>query len=335
MRYSCGKNCNLERMKYAWAIVCIVLIVRAGVKEFGVSYTKSNFDRFRNTNEVLVMLYSKKARFLFLLCSIFVCLGAHAQVALVQVWLTEGLSVPESVLVYRSGKANFLFVSQIDGDPSATDGKGGIAKLNFNGEIADKEWVTGLNAPKGMAQFDGKLYVADINELVIINIKSAEIEKKIAVPGAQFLNDVTVDSKGIIYISDTKTGKIHRYQNDLLDEYATKMESANGLKAVGSHIIVGAGTHLYLVDKNKNKLQIASGFAQAIDGVESTSNGAFLVSCWPGLIYYVHLDGKFDLLLDSQKEGINTADIAYDETSKMLYVPNFSKNSVTAYKVAN
>jgi len=39
--------------------------------------------------------------------------------------------------------------------------------------------------------------------------------------------------------------------------------------------------------------------------------------------------------LDSQKEGINTADIAYDETSKMLYVPNFSKNSVTAYKVAN
>ncbi|RYY74158.1 MAG: GTP-binding protein [Gammaproteobacteria bacterium] len=280
------------------------------------------------------MLYIKNIKLTFFLCSLFVVFPSHAQPALEKLWLTEGLSVPESVLIYRSGRTNLLFVSQIDGDASATDGKGGIAKMNLDGDITDKDWVTGLNAPKGMAAFDGKLYVSDISELVIINIKSGAIEKKVMIPDAQFLNDITVDSKGVIYISDTKTGKVHRYQNDVLDDYVTKMDSANGLKSVGTHVIVGAGTHLYLVDKNKNKLEVASGFAQGIDGVESASKGDFIVSCWAGLIYYVHLDGKINLLLDSQKEGINTADIAYDTESQTLFVPNFSKNSVTAYKVS-
>lgn len=279
------------------------------------------------------MISLKKLRLSFLFCSLFVVSAVDAQPILEKLWLTEGLNVPESVLVYRVGKANFLLVSQIDGDPSEKDGKGGIAKVDLNGDIDDANWVTGLNAPKGMAYFDGKLYVADINEIVIINIKSAEVEKKIIVPGAQFLNDVTIDSKGTVYVSDTKTAKIHRYQNDLLDDYLTKVESANGLKAIGSNVIVGAGTHLYLVDKSKNRLQIAAGFAQGIDGVESVAKGDFLVSCWPGLIYFVHLNGKLDLLLDTQKEGINTADIGFDNVTQTVYVPNFAKNSVTAYKL--
>jgi len=284
------------------------------------------------------MLGIKEVRLGFLLGSMCVssmCVSSsvNAQPVLEKLWLTEGLNVPESVLIYRAGKANFLLVSQIDGDPSERDGKGGIAKLDLDGTINNANWVTGLNEPKGMAHFDGKLYVADINELVIINIKSAEIEKKIVIPGAQFLNDVTVDSKGTIYVSDTKTGKVHRYQNDLLDDYLTKIDGVNGLKAIGSSIIVGGGAHLYLVDKTQNRLEIAKGFAQAIDGVESVNKGDFLVSCWPGLIYYVYLDGKLDLLLDSQKEGINTADISFDTTTQTVFVPNFAKNSVTAYKL--
>jgi sugar lactone lactonase YvrE len=279
------------------------------------------------------MISLKTLRLSFLLSSLFVVSTVNAQPALEKLWLTEGLSVPESVLVYRNGRSNFLFVSQIDGDPSAMDGKGGIAKMTMGGSIDDLNWVTGLNAPKGMAVYEGKLYVADINQLVIIDIKTAEVEKKIVIPGAQFLNDVAIDSKGAVYISDTKTNKVHRYEKDVLDDYVVKAESANGLKVIGPNLVVGAGTHLYLIDKNKNRLQIAAGFAQPIDGIETIGKGDFLVSCWQGLIYYVHLDGKLDLLLDSQKEGINTADIGFDSVTQTLYVPNFAKNSVTAYKV--
>lgn len=150
--------------------------------------------------------------------------------------------------------------------------------------------------------------------------------------GAVFLNDVTVDGAGVVYVSDTRTNKVHRLKNGVVDDYLTNVESANGLKAIGRSPIVGAGTHLYLYDDKKNRLEIASGFAQGIDGVESVSRGDFLISCWPGLLYYVHTDGKVELLQDSHAAKINTADIGYDATTNSLYVPNFAKNTVTAYR---
>lgn len=259
--------------------------------------------------------------------------GAQAQAKLDKVWLTEGLKVPESVFVYRDEKSSYLLVSQVDGDPGLVDGQGAIAKMSLSGEIIAADWVSGLDAPKGMGMFGGKLYVADITKVVVINIKKAEIEKRISIPGAVFLNDISVDQQGVVYVSDTRTGKVHRIKDGKVDDYLTGLDNANGLRALGGSLVVGAGTHLYLVDKSKNKLQIAGGFAQAIDGVDSINRGDFIVSCWQGLIYYVHLDGKLDQLLDSQAAKINTADISYDPETQTLFVPNFSKNSVTAYKV--
>lgn len=258
----------------------------------------------------------------------------NAQPKLEQLWVAEGVKIPESVLYYKEGRSMFLLVSQVDGDPSVVDGVGGIAQMTTNGELSNLGWITGLNAPKGMAVFDGKLYVADINELVVINIKKREIEKKITVQGARFLNDVAADSQGIIYISDTKINKIYRFNAGVIDEYLDKVESANGLKVFGSNLIVGAGKNLLLIDKEKNRLPLALDFAQEIDGVDMVQRGEFIISCWPGLIYYVHANGKFDLLLDSQADKINTADIDYEAETQTLFVPNFSKNTVTAYRLS-
>lgn len=268
-----------------------------------------------------------------LLLLVTVSAWAHAQPSLDKLWMTEALQTPESVFFYHDEKSTYLLVSQIDGEPSTLDGKGGIAKMTANGELFAPDWVTGLNAPKGMALFEGKLYVADINEVVVINIKKATVEQKIPVPGAVFLNDVTVDSQGVVYVSDTSTNKVHRIKKGVVETYLEKVERANGLKALGSNLMVGAGTHLLLVDKSKARLPVASGFAQAIDGIESVGRGAFLVSCWPGLLYYVSSTGQLNLLLDSQQAKINTADIGYDPVSQTVYVPNFSKNSVTAYRL--
>lgn len=258
---------------------------------------------------------------------------AFAKPTLEQQWSTEGLKTPESVLVYRDGRKVTLFVSQIDGDPSAADGQGGIAKLSIDGGLDEPEWVVGLHAPKGMAYFEEKLYVADINTLVEINLKSGEIINRYPVPSAIFLNDVTVDNKGIVFVSDTQTQKIYRLQNGVVDEFIPKVSAANGLKSIGSNLVVGAGKQLLLIDKQKNQLPIATGFAQDIDGVEPIGKGNFIVSCWPGLIYFVYVDGKIELLLDSQAEKMNTADIGFDAATNQIFVPNFFKNSVTAYKL--
>jgi outer membrane protein assembly factor BamB len=262
-----------------------------------------------------------------------------AQPKLEKLWLTEGLNIPESVLFYADEKASHLFVSQVEGDPNVVDGKGGIAKLALTGAIIDAAWVTGLNAPKGMAIYDGKLYVSDISEVVVINIKKKSVEKKIPVAGAQFLNDLVIDSQGTIYISDTLANKVFRIKNGAVEKnaaaemYLDKIETANGLRMLGSNLIVGAGTQLLLFDRDKNRLVLASGFAKAIDGIELVGQKGFIVSCWSGLIYFVSTSGQLDLLIDSQQSKINTADIGFDPTTQTVYVPNFSKNSVTAYKL--
>ena len=113
-------------------------------------------------------------------------LNANAQKATVQkLWATDTiLKVPESVLV--DDKENCLWVSNIDGASNGKDGKGSISKLSKTGAPINLDWVTGLNAPKGMGKYKQELYVADLTELVVIDIKKGIIKNKIKVEGSVF-----------------------------------------------------------------------------------------------------------------------------------------------------
>lgn len=248
-----------------------------------------------------------------------------------KLWLTAGLRVPESALVYQDGKEKYLFVTEIDGKDD--DGEGGVARLSLDGKILEQDWVRGLNGPKGMGAHNGKLYVADVKEVVVIDIDSGDIDTRIPVADAVFLNDIAVDINGVVYVSDTRTNKVHRIVDNNVELYLDNIASPNGLKTIGSTLIVGAATRLLLIDKDKNLLTLAKGFESNIDGVEMTQPGEFIVSCWAGLVYYVHANGRIEKLLDSRDTQINTADIGFDEDTRIVYIPNFHKNSLTAYQL--
>jgi hypothetical protein len=79
-----------------------------------------------------------------------------------------------------------------------------IGKLSAGGKVYDGNWISGLSAPKGMAISGNRLFVADLNKVVVIDIKNGKIEKTIAIDSAMGLNDVTVSDNGIIYVSDSK-----------------------------------------------------------------------------------------------------------------------------------
>jgi hypothetical protein len=68
------------------------------------------------------------------------------------------------------------------------------------------------------------------------------------------------------------------------------------------------------------------------DGIEPVGND-FIVSCWTGVIYYVHANGKIEQLLDTRDKQVNSADIGYDPANQIVYVPTFFKNNVVAYKL--
>src|SRR5690606_26656890 len=122
-----------------------------------------------------------------------------------------------------------IYVSCGNTNPTEKDGDGFIALLNPDGTIKQKDWVKGLDAPKGMAILNGKLYVTDIDEVKVIDIKTAKIEKSIPVAGAVFLNDLASDGT-LIYFSDSRTGTI--YSLDKADSVKAIIENATGINGL-------------------------------------------------------------------------------------------------------
>lgn len=271
----------------------------------------------------------------FLLATGFICLAYSSfsqQHHLTKIWSTDSLlKVPESVLIDPASKV--LYVSNIDGKADEKDNKGSVGKVSADGKIVAVDWVSGLQAPKGMGISGNKLYVADLDAVVIIDAKKGTITKRIPVEGAVFLNDVTVDKAGVVYISDSRGGKVYRMDGEQVSLYLDKLKNPNGLLSNGNDFyLLDSGT-MYQVDKNKNLTKIAEGMEPDTDGIVPVKAGEFIVSCWGGSVYYVKKDGNKQKLLDTRDQKINTADIQYDPARQVLYIPTFNRNSVVAYKV--
>ena len=258
--------------------------------------------------------------------------SASAQHTLTRIWATDStLKVPESVLYNEANK--ILYVSNIDGDPGAKDGKGSIGKVGLDGKIIAVDWVTGLHAPKGMALVKNMLWVADVDALVVIDIDAAKIVKRINVPGAAFLNDVTAASDGTIYVSDSKTKVIHKVEKDKPSVYLTNLQAPNGVLAVDKTLYLLDKGALYKVGDGKTLVKVAGGIDGNADGLEHVAGDDFLATIWEGAVYYVSGDGTAEKLLDTREQKINSADIGYDAKNKIVYVPTFFKNSIVAYQL--
>jgi outer membrane protein assembly factor BamB len=257
---------------------------------------------------------------------------AQAQTTLTQVWATEAtLPVPESV--FYSATDKLLYVAQIDGKPGEKDGKGAIGKVGLDGKIVELNWVTGLHAPKGMGKLGSKFYVADVTDIVEIDFKTGKILQKIPVEGSKFLNDLTIDAKGNIYVSDSDMHKVHLLKDGKVSTYYETLTRPNGLLAVGSDLLILDSGSLIRLDANKKPTVLAEGLDKSTDGIEQVKPGEYIVSCWAGAVYYVKSDGSKELILDTRPQTSNTADIGYDPVKKIVYVPTFFKNSVVAYQL--
>jgi len=255
----------------------------------------------------------------------------HAQThQLEKLWETDSIvAVPESVL--PDATHSFLFVSLIDGGSWDVDGKGGVGKLGLDGTHYDY-WIKGLNAPKGLGRHGNRLYAADISNVVVIDIAGGRIEKKIEIAGANGLNDITVDDAGVVYVSDSKAGKVYRIEKDVPTLYMDNLPGANGLKAAKDGLYILAKKAVLFADANKN-LRTITDLPNGGDGVELAGNGDLLVSEWVGYVYYVHADGHKELLLDTHNDHKNTADICYDAAGHILYIPEFNGKAVSAWRL--
>lgn len=261
-------------------------------------------------------------------------------------WTLEDslLQNPESAVYDPASKV--LYVSNVAGSPVGKDKKGWISQVDpIQGKMIQAQWVSGLNAPKGMRISQGVIYVADIDQLVAIDIAKAKVISKVKVPGAKFLNDVAVDSSGVVYVSDMMTGKIHSITAGKVDLFVKDPESElpNGLwiqkgKLWAATWGIGMspdfstqmkGNLVHFDLKTKTKTIVSTQTIGNLDGLESDGADGFFVSDWMvGKIFWINSQGVPTQILE-QKSG--TADIGFMKEPKMLIVPQMNESKIYGY----
>jgi len=248
------------------------------------------------------------------------------------VWRLDGLSDPESVALAADGRT--LYVANVAGEGDVRDGNGFISRISTGGKMLQRQWVTGLDAPKGAVVAGGRLYVSDIDRLVEIDIPTAKIVARYPAAGATFLNDVAVAPGGTVLVADSGTGRIFALKGGAMAVWSAhaELKSANGLLAEPDRLLVTTmeGKLLSLDYRTRAATVLATGLGQA-DGVARADGDNYLVGEWPGRLFYVSSDGRSRTLLDSRARETYIND--FIKVGDLLIVPNWKPGSVTAYRM--
>jgi sugar lactone lactonase YvrE len=264
---------------------------------------------------------------------------------LTKAWQTEPVFLtPESVR-YDS-KRDILYVTSFDNQYKKHNideehYTGFISKVKLNGEIDTLKWVTRLNAPCGMCIYKDHLYTVERGSLAQIDIETGKLVKRYPIPDSDFLNDISVDKEGNIYMSDTRPSshiqsRIYRFKDGTCEvwEGSAEIIRANGLFIHQNRLLVGNSGDGFLkaIDLADRKItRIVSLGAGIIDGIRVDNRGNYIVSHWEGQAYLVSSSGSVTKILDTMDERLNCADFEFVKEKNLLIIPSFLGNKVTAY----
>ncbi|MER8723559.1 ATP/GTP-binding protein [Mesorhizobium sp. M1027] len=258
-----------------------------------------------------------------------------------ELWRAGGLEQPESALFDAAGQR--VIVSNIVGNPGEADGNGYLSVLSMDGKLVTQHWTDGMDAPKGMAIAGGKLYVADITHVRVVDLQSGKLASTIDVPNAVFLNDMTADASGKVYVTDMLADTIYRSDGDRLELFIkdAALASPNGIFADGGRLIVaswgkgikpdfstaepGGLLSVDLATKAVSPLAGAENFAN-LDGVVAIGGSIYATAYMTGTLYRYKAGGTPQVVA-TFKPG--SADIGTDGKST-IFVPLMNEGEVSA-----
>lgn len=166
------------------------------------------------------------------------------------------------------------------------------------------------------------------------------------VEGAQFLNDVTADAAGNVYVSDSGNSVLYRLADGTLSVWLKddRVAAPNGVFAEEGRLIIAAGD-------SKAENPGSSRFMQAvsydgkeikplkdqtplggIDAIEPDGKGGYFLTDWGGgKIMHFTPEGGATIVLDQLGRG--TADLDYVPEENMLFLPIMMSDQLVAYQV--
>ncbi len=262
------------------------------------------------------------------------------------VWTLTGFQNPESA--YYDSETDTIYLSNVAGDATAKDGNGFISTLSPDGKVKKLFWIGGLDGPKGIRIFKGKLYVSDIHRVVVIDIAKRKILKKIVISKSKFLNDIAVDVRETVYVSDTLNNVIYAISaKGEIKKFLSgpQTEGPNGLLVEGGDLLIagwGKKTKSDFSSETPGRLLKVNLMTKEIkavtpepfghlDGLEKDQHGDWILSDWmAGKI--IHVDGSGGIRdLIALHQG--TADIGFVPKDGLVIVPQMKESTVTAYRL--
>jgi sugar lactone lactonase YvrE len=260
--------------------------------------------------------------------------------------VVTGLRLPESSVSHPDGR---IFVTEIGSFDKKGEGK--VTVISPDGST--KTLIDGLNGPKGIDLFNNQLYVADVDQVIRIGFDGSKTV--IAWPAdfkdsPIFLNDVEIDGKGNVYVSDsgddkgkhgsvykiTPTGKVIQIIND-----KSGIKRPNGLLMNGpDNLLVAdfATGKLFGVafdgnaSKPKAKLTLLnSGFGGA-DGLLRDTNGMLYISDWQnGKVWQLTEPKATPQLITEGHQS--AADISLSFDGRDILMPDMKAGSLVPLKI--
>ncbi len=242
----------------------------------------------------------------------------------------KGIKTPESI-AYDSQADRFLI--------SSTKGKA-IYTMDKKGRI-DVLLKTGLKSPRGIYASAPYLYVADGDQIHTIDVPAKKIVASIPVDGAKMLNDIAMDRKGLLYITDTQGNAVF-----ILEPGTKKLIRITDplLKAPNGIVYDAPRDQMFIVCQSKqspvlsldtNKLGLTKfmdTIASDLDGITIDEKGRIYFSSWAEKVVYV-IPQEQNRVEIFQSNLQSPADIYYHSPTNEILVPLWEKNKIKRFKL--
>jgi len=253
----------------------------------------------------------------------------------------EGLSEPEAVRYDKS--QNVYFISNFNGGGNDLDSNGFITKVDSDGNVSSLKFITGteefpLHAPRGMFIESGSLWVADVAGVHVFDTKTGIQQKFIDFSSFEpgFLNDVSSDGSGSIYVTDTGKPVVYKIENNSPSIFLDSLEIyPNGITYDEENKLFilapwRRDTTFYSFNSAAEVRTHYSYQGGNFDGLEF-DEGMLMVASQVDQSIRVH-DGTSNKILI--KTIGRPADIGIDRANKIIAVPYIALNKVDFWSFA-
>lgn len=261
-----------------------------------------------------------------------------------------GFSTPESVI--HDSVADFYFVSNIAGNPSAKDNNGFISRVRPDGGVDSLRFVSGgrngvtLHAPKGMAITGDTLWVTDIDVVRGFDRSTGRPVATVTLgPQARFLNDLAVGPDGALFATETgiRISAAGAMEPTGLDA-VFRIQGRRGARAIrdsalsapngitwsaGRMLIASARDSALHAWTEGGTLERIGNTAGGADGLDVLADGRIIGSSWADSTVSVVGDSVYRLISGL----VSPADFGLDRRRGYLVVPLFQADRVEIWRL--